>query len=67
VNTASIYKRQGIPYYEHAERYYRAFHDKVSMSIGTDSHRTLSEVSNVARGYAFVDRLGLATDLIEIK
>jgi hypothetical protein len=67
VNTASIYKRQGIPYYEHAERYYRAFRNKVKMSVGTDSHRTLSEVSNVARGYAFIDRLRAADDLIEIK
>lgn len=67
VNTASIYKRQGIPYYEHAERYYRAFHDKVKISIGTDAHRTLSEVSNLGRGYEFVDRLGAGSDLIRIK
>ena len=67
VNTASIYKRQGIPYYEHAERYYRAFHDKVRISIGTDAHRTLREVSNLGRGYAFIDRLGAADDLVEIK
>jgi histidinol phosphatase-like PHP family hydrolase len=67
INTASIYKRQGIPYYEHAERYYRSFHDKVKISVGTDSHRTLSEVSNLGKGYAFIDRLGAATDLIKIK
>jgi histidinol phosphatase-like PHP family hydrolase len=67
INTASIYKRQGIPYYEHAEKHYRAFHDKVKISIGTDSHRTLSEVSNIGKGYAFIDRLGAATDLVEIK
>jgi histidinol phosphatase-like PHP family hydrolase len=67
INTASIYKRQGIPYYEHAEHHYRAFHDKVKISVGTDSHRTLSEVSNLGRGYTFIDRLRAATDLIEIK
>jgi histidinol phosphatase-like PHP family hydrolase len=67
INTASIYKRQGIPYYEHAERHYRAFHDKVKISVGTDSHRTLSEVSNLGKGYAFIDRLGATTDMIEIK
>ena len=67
VNTASIYKRQGIPYYEQAERYYRAFHDKVRISIGTDAHRTLSEVSNLGQGYEFIDRLCAANDLIKIK
>ncbi len=67
VNTASIYKRQGIPYYEHAEQFYRAYHNKVRISVGTDSHRTLSEVSNVGRGYEFVDRLAAASDLIELK
>ncbi len=67
INTASIYKRQGIPYYEHAERHYRAFHDKVKISVGTDSHRTLSEVSNIKRGYTFIDRLDATSDLIEIK
>jgi DNA polymerase (family 10) len=67
VNTASIYKRQGMPYYEHAERYYRAFPGKVGISIGTDSHRTLSEVSNIAPGYAFIDRLGAAADLVRIR
>ena len=67
INTASIYKRQGIPYYERAERHYRAFHDTVKISVGTDSHRMLSEVSNLGKGYAFIDRLGAATDLLEIK
>ncbi len=67
INTASIYKRQGIPYYEHAERHYRAFHGKVGISVGTDSHRTLSEVSNLGRGYAFIDRLGAAADLIKMR
>jgi histidinol phosphatase-like PHP family hydrolase len=67
VNTASIYKREGIPYYEHAEKHYRAFRNKVAISIGTDSHRTLSEVSNLGRGYAFIDRLGAESDLLKIK
>jgi histidinol phosphatase-like PHP family hydrolase len=67
INTGSIYKRQGIPYYEHAERHYRAFHDKVKVGVGTDSHRTLGEVSNVGRGYEFIDRMGLTGDLLKIK
>jgi histidinol phosphatase-like PHP family hydrolase len=67
INIGSIYKRQGVPYYEHAERHYRAFHDKVKISVGTDSHRTLSKVSNLGPGYAFVERLRAETDLIQIK
>ncbi|MFW5914380.1 MAG: PHP domain-containing protein [Thermoplasmatota archaeon] len=64
VNTAFPYQRGGKYFFEHAERYFRAFRGRVSISIGTDIHRTLSEVSNLDRAYRFVRRLGLEEDLL---
>jgi histidinol phosphatase-like PHP family hydrolase len=63
-NTASPYQREGKQYYEHAERHFSAFKGKVQVSVGTDMHRTLSEVSNIGKGYEFLERLGLLDDLI---
>ena len=64
VNTAALYQRDGRQFYELAERHYRAFKGKVRVSVGTDAHRTLAEVSNVAKGYDFLGRLHLLDDLI---
>jgi histidinol phosphatase-like PHP family hydrolase len=64
VNTASLYQRDGVPYYEAAERHFCAFRGKVRVSIGTDVHRTLTEVTNVKKGHDFVRRLGLTEDLL---
>lgn len=63
-NTATLYCREGLHYYEHAERHFRAFKNKVRVSVGTDAHRTLTEVSNVGRGYEFLERLNLLDDLV---
>jgi DNA polymerase (family 10) len=63
-NTAVLYARDGKQYYELAERHFRAFRGKVRVSVGTDAHRTLTEVSNVGKGYQFLERLGLLEDLI---
>ncbi len=63
-NTAALYQRSGRQYYEHAERQFRAFKGKVKVSVGTDAHRTLTEVSNVSKGYEFLDRLELLGDLV---
>lgn len=64
VNTAALYQRDGRQYYELAERQFRAFQGTVRVSVGTDVHRTLSEVSNVSKGYGFLERLGLLDDLV---
>ncbi len=63
-NTAAFYQRDGKQYYELAERQFRAFKGKVRVSVGTDAHRTLTEVSNVARGYSFLERMHLLDDLV---
>jgi DNA polymerase (family 10) len=63
-NTASLYQRDGRQYFEHAERHFQAFKGKVKVSVGTDAHRTLSEVSNVGKGYDFLSRLDLLGDLV---
>jgi len=64
LNTASPYRRGGIPYIERAEEIVRAFRGMVRISIGTDAHRILSEVSNVGGAYAFVRRIGMMDDLL---
>ena len=63
-NTAVLYQRDGRQFYEHAERHFRAFKGKVKVSVGTDAHRTLTEVSNVGRGYDFLRRTELLDDLV---
>jgi histidinol phosphatase-like PHP family hydrolase len=63
-NTAMLYQRDGKQYFELAERQFRAFKGKVRVSIGTDAHRTLTEVSNIAKGYDFLERMQLLDDLV---
>jgi len=63
-NTAALYARNGRQYYEHAERHFRAFKGKVRVSVGTDAHRTLTEVSNVAKGYRFLEEMHLLDDQV---
>ncbi|MDD1747083.1 MAG: PHP domain-containing protein [Methanomassiliicoccales archaeon] len=63
-NTAVLYARNGVQYYELAERHFRAFKGKVRVSVGTDAHRTLAEVSNVGKGYQFLERLQLLDDQV---
>jgi histidinol phosphatase-like PHP family hydrolase len=66
-NTAMLYQRDGKQYYELAERHFRAFKGKVKVSVGTDAHRTLAEVSNVGKGYEFLERLQLLDDLVMLE
>jgi histidinol phosphatase-like PHP family hydrolase len=63
-NTAVLYQRDGRQYYEHAERHFQAFKSKVRVSVGTDAHRTLTEVSNIAKGYDFLEKMHLLDDLV---
>jgi histidinol phosphatase-like PHP family hydrolase len=64
VNTAHLYQVGGVPYYERAEGVYREFKGKVKVSVGTDMHRNLDEVTNIGKGYDFLRRLGLLDDLL---
>jgi histidinol phosphatase-like PHP family hydrolase len=64
VNTAWPYKRDGMPFYEHAAEYYAAFHNQVQVSVGTDVHHEISEVYNLEQPYRFLRRLGLLGDLL---
>jgi DNA polymerase (family 10) len=64
LNTALPYRRNGLTFYERAEDVIRDFGEKVKLSIGTDIHRRLAEVSNVQSAYYFVRRLDLIDDLL---
>jgi histidinol phosphatase-like PHP family hydrolase len=64
LNTALPYRRDGITFYERAEDVFQEFKGKVKLSIGTDIHRRLPEVSNVQSAYRFVRRLSLNDDLL---
>ncbi len=64
INTAWPYKRDGLMFWERAERHYREFHGKVMVSVGTDVHRNLSEVHNLARAYDFLRRTDLLDDRV---
>jgi DNA polymerase (family 10) len=64
VSTSDYYTRDGSHFYELGERFFHAFRGKVQVSIGTDSHRRLSEVGNIGRGVEFVERLGLLDQLV---
>jgi len=64
LNTACLYRRDGLAFYELAEETILKFDGMVGLSIGTDIHRQLSEVSNVRSAHSFVERLGLTDSLI---
>jgi len=64
INTAWPYKRDGVWYWEKAERYYQEFKGKVLVSVGTDVHHSLAEVYNLDRAYHFLRRNGLLDDLV---
>ena len=64
INTAWPYKRDGQMYWEKAERYYREFHGKVLVSVGTDAHHSLAEVYNLDKAYRFLRRTNLIDDLV---
>jgi histidinol phosphatase-like PHP family hydrolase len=64
INTAWPYKRDGVWYWEKAERYYQEFKGKVLVSVGTDVHHSLAEVYNLDRAYHFLKRNGLLDDLV---
>jgi histidinol phosphatase-like PHP family hydrolase len=64
VSTSDYYTRKGLHFYELGERFFHAFRGKVKVSIGTDSHRRLSEVGNVGRGVDFVHKMGLLDQLV---
>ncbi|MBI0584786.1 MAG: PHP domain-containing protein [Methanomassiliicoccus sp.] len=64
INTAWPYKRDGRYFWECAERYYREFHNKVLVSVGTDVHHSLPEVYNLSKAYVFLSRTNLLGDLV---
>ncbi len=64
ISTSPFYMREGLPYFLHAERFYRSFRGKVKVSIGTDTHRRLDEVVNLQVGQDFIKRLGLERDIV---
>ncbi|HEY3420588.1 MAG TPA: PHP domain-containing protein [Methanomassiliicoccales archaeon] len=64
ISTSPFYTRDGLPYFQHAERFYRSFPGKVKVSIGTDTHRRIDEVVNLKVGQEFVRRIGLEKDVI---
>ena len=64
INTAWPYKRDGVPFYEKAERYFEAFKGKVMVSVGTDVHHSLNEVHNLDKPYRFLRKTGLLDDLV---
>jgi histidinol phosphatase-like PHP family hydrolase len=59
INTAWPYKRDGLMFWERAEKYYEAFRGKVPVSVGTDVHHNLAEVYNLDKAYRFLKRTGL--------
>lgn len=64
VNTAHPYRRDGLYFFEHAKEIYREFRGRVRVSVGTDVHRTLSQVSDLDGAYRFVKELKLEGDLL---
>jgi histidinol phosphatase-like PHP family hydrolase len=64
INTAWPYKRDGLMFWEKAERYYREFHGRVPVSVGTDVHHSLAEVYNLEKAYRFLRRNDLMEDLV---
>jgi histidinol phosphatase-like PHP family hydrolase len=62
VNTAWPYKRDGLMFWEKAEKYFEAFKGKVLVSVGTDVHHNLAEVYNLEKPYRFLRRTGLLDD-----
>jgi len=64
INTAYLYKREGSYFFELAERFFQEFRGRVRISVGTDVHHSLSEISNLRTAYGFIRRTGLETDLL---
>jgi len=64
VPTSQHYARQGRFLYEHSDRFYDAFREKVKVSIGTDMHHSLAEVGNIGRGLDFLRSKGLCGQLL---
>jgi histidinol phosphatase-like PHP family hydrolase len=64
INTAKPYRRNGMAFYERAEDLIAKLKGKVGFSIGTDVHRTLSEVYNVTPAYNFARKIGIEEDLL---
>ncbi len=64
ISTSAFYTREGLPYFLHAERFYRSFKGKVKVSIGTDTHRRIDEVVNLKAGQDFIKWIGLERDVV---
>ncbi len=64
LNTAWLYSVDGVPFYERAEEYYRAFKGKVKVSVGSDTHHHLDTLTDLKAPYDFIKRLSLEKDLI---
>jgi len=67
INTAWPYARDGRQFYELAADYYRAFRDRVKVSIGTDVHRDLAAVCDLGPAYRFLRDVGLEPDDLVVR
>ncbi len=63
-NAAWPYRRDGVPFYELASRYYEAFRGRVRVSVGGDVHHSLEAVYELERPYRFMRSVGLTDDLL---
>ena len=64
ISTSQYYTREGLPFFLHAERFFRSFKGKVKVSIGTDMHRRIDEVVNLKTGQDFIRWIGLERDVV---
>lgn len=64
LNNALPYRRDGVPFYELASRYFEAFHGRVRVSVGADAHHSLEAVVRLDRPYRFLRNGGLMRDLL---
>ncbi|NLI74567.1 MAG: PHP domain-containing protein [Euryarchaeota archaeon] len=64
INSSLPYRRYGIPFYELASNYFKAFKDQVRISVGADTHHSLTDVVSLERPYHFVHEMGLINDLL---
>jgi histidinol phosphatase-like PHP family hydrolase len=64
ISTSPYYTREGMPFFMHAERFFRCFRGMVKVSIGTDMHRNIDEVLNLKPGQDFIRWLGLEREVV---
>ena len=64
MNVALPYRRYGMPFYELAAEYYKAFRGRVRVSIGADAHHSLEAVYQLERPYRFARSIELMDELL---